>query len=657
MRGAKVPRGWARPTLECPPVLRRILIVFLAFAVLVPAAAVGAGMLIRLPGELRTPSGLVRNQAVYVNTRDGTRIAVDLWLPEDYTGGRIPAILRATRYGRAKRIAPLGRLAWRLGFLEDAGINRNFGPTLGVPPLNRHGYAVVVADGRGSGASFGSRRAECAPEEIEDYGEVIDWIVRQPWSNGRVGAWGISQDALNIEMVASLGRPALQAVATLYTTLDSQFTTAGFGGLYNRENVRRWAEHNRIVDANQPPCPPGLNTCRFMSTWVFAGAKPVDGPEGKRLLAEAVAARKNYDVFASWGTLLYRGDPLGQSGLTMAEIMPFGVRERIEASGVPFFSIYGWLDAGLAFSGLVHFNNFTNPQEVHIGPFSHAGLYDADPFATANASVHPDHDEQMEMVAAFFDRHLKGEAAAPTRVVRYDTLGAGTWRSTTVWPPEGLEPVRYFFDAGGRATLDPQGSGSDTMEVDFATGSGSLSRYRSIVQATDIVYPDRAAATGRLLHYDSDPMAQDMELTGSPVAELHVASTREDGAFFVYLDDIAPDGAVTYLTEGVLRGIFHKTSSRPGPYRTLGVDRAYWKEDAEPLEPGKVYEMDIEMFPVSALVRKGHRLRFSLAGADADAMPRVPETGPAPRITVQRAMFKRSQVTVPMAPFLTGGAR
>jgi putative CocE/NonD family hydrolase len=353
----------------------------------------------------------------------------------------------------------------------------------------------------------------------------------------------------------------------------------------------------------------------------------------------------------------------------MAEIMPFGVRERIEASGVPFFSIYGWLDAGLAFSGLVHFNNFSNPQEVHIGPFSHAGLYDADPFATRDAPARPNHEEQMELVAEFFDRHLKGAAAAKPgaadregaaqteRVVRYYTLGAGTWRNTPVWPPEGLEAVRYFFDAEGRATLDPHGSGSDTMDVDFNAGSGALSRYRSIVQATDIVYPDRAAATGRLLHYDSDPMGEDMELTGSPIAELHLSSTREDGAYFVYLDDVAPDGVVTYLTEGVLRGLFHKTSSHPGPYRTLGVDRAYWKEDAEELTPGKEYRMDIELFPVSALIRKGHRLRFSLAGADADAMPRVPEAGPAPRVTVHRAMFNRSQVTVPLAPFWTGGPR
>ncbi len=637
-------------------VRRTLWILFLILATLTVGAGV-AGFLITLPGERITPSGLKRNQALYVTMRDGTRIAVDLWLPESYRDGRIPTILRATRYGRARKVTVLGRLLWKLGVLKDAGLNRNFGPTMGVPEFNRRGYAAVVVDGRGSGASFGSRRAECAPEEIADYGEVIDWIVRQPWSDGTVGAWGISQDALNIELVASLGKPELKAIATLYTTMDSQFTTAGFGGIYNRENVKKWADRNKVVDANKPACPPDNFRCRFTNTVIFAGAKPVDDPRGSELLAEAVAARDNYDVLESWGTLLYRGDPLGKSDLTMADIMPYGVRSRIEASGVPIFSIYGWLDAGLAFSGLAHYNHFNNPQVVLIGPFSHGGLFDADPYRPADTPAKPDHDEQLRMVTDFFDDFVKGESPSkPERMVRYFTFGADTWRDTSVWPPAGLEPVAFFLEEGATARVSPAGSGADTMNVDFSTGSGNLSRYRSIVEATDIVYPQRSADTAKLLHYDSDPMTTDVELTGSPVAKLFVSTTREDGAFYVYIDDVAPDGSVTYLTEGVLRGLFHKTSSRPGPYETFGVDRAYWKEDAEPMEPGKVYPLDIEMFPVSALVRKGHRLRFSLSGADADAMPRIPAEGPAPQVTFHRTESARSMILVPMAPF-PGSAR
>jgi len=60
--------------------------------------------------------------------------------------------------------------------------------------LNQQGYAELLVDARGSGASFGSRRIEWSPEEITDYGEIVDWMVEQPWSNGRVGAFGVSYD-------------------------------------------------------------------------------------------------------------------------------------------------------------------------------------------------------------------------------------------------------------------------------------------------------------------------------------------------------------------------------------------------------------------------------------------------------------------------------
>lgn len=82
--------------------------------------------------------------------------------------------MRATRY-------------WRARGLVDAPLDRdsNFDE---AERWNAAGYALVLVDGRGSGASFGTRRFELAEDEVRDYGEVADWIVAQPWSNGRVGA-------------------------------------------------------------------------------------------------------------------------------------------------------------------------------------------------------------------------------------------------------------------------------------------------------------------------------------------------------------------------------------------------------------------------------------------------------------------------------------
>ena len=116
--------------------------------------------------------------SVYVGMRDGTRIAVDVYLPKDLPPGeRVPAILSQTRYCRSFEYRrPLDLL---LGGPRDLPFVERF---------VRHGYAVVVADARGTGASFGNQSGFWSPDEVRDEAEVVDWMVRQPWSNGRVGA-------------------------------------------------------------------------------------------------------------------------------------------------------------------------------------------------------------------------------------------------------------------------------------------------------------------------------------------------------------------------------------------------------------------------------------------------------------------------------------
>jgi putative CocE/NonD family hydrolase len=616
--------------------------------VLLPVLALIAGSLVPLPGDARTPSGLKRDRALYVTASDGTKIAIDVWLPADYRGGRIPAIIRATRYGRAREVEPLGRLLWKLGLLDDPVFAANVGPTLGVDHFSRRGYAVVVIDGRGSGASFGSRRAECAPEEIRDFAEVLDWVIRQPWSNGSVGAWGISQDGLNIEMLAGQGRPQLKAIAPLYTTMDSQFTTAGDGGVYNRENVIKWAAFNHWADLDKSGCAAGQFLCELKYRFILGGAKPVDGGDGEALLRQAVAQRHNYDVVQGWGTLLYREDPLGKSGLSMKDIMPYGVMAQIEASQVPVFSYYGWQDAGLSYSGLVHYINFSNPQIITIGPFSHGARFNADPYRPDNPPPKPNLDQQLEQVADFFDSYVKGSAPPPQSRVTYYSLGSDVWRTTRSWPPTGLTQQAFFLGNNGTAAPDQPGDGADQMKVDFNASSGVFTRYRSIIDASDIDYPDRARTTLKLLHYDTPSFAADEEITGSGIAHLFLTSTRSDGAIFVYVDDVAPDGHAFYLTEGVLRLLFNKPSVRPPPYKSLAVSRGYWKDEAEPLQPGRTYSFDVELFPVSALIRRGHRLRFSFAGADSGAMSRVPTDGPPPSLTLYHRRALASAVLLPM---------
>ena len=101
--------------------------------------------------------------------------------------------------------------------------------------FNGAGYALVLVDARGSGASFGMRRFELAEDEVRDYGEVVDWIIEQPWSNGRVGAYGVSYAGNTAEMLAVNMHPAVKAVARLgfsvgLSLLVGEVAAIGFGG-------------------------------------------------------------------------------------------------------------------------------------------------------------------------------------------------------------------------------------------------------------------------------------------------------------------------------------------------------------------------------------------------------------------------------------------
>ena len=117
-----------------------------------------------------------RLQSLYVPVSDGVRLAVDVWLPVERVaaGEAVGAVVRSTRYYRAEEPARVG---------PEFDANRAEGEL-----WNAAGFAFVVADVRGTGASFGVRSSELGEREIDDFGELIDWVAAWPWSNGRVGA-------------------------------------------------------------------------------------------------------------------------------------------------------------------------------------------------------------------------------------------------------------------------------------------------------------------------------------------------------------------------------------------------------------------------------------------------------------------------------------
>jgi putative CocE/NonD family hydrolase len=610
-----------------------------------------AGFFTDLPGEELTPAGVPRLTSLYVPMRDGVRIAVDVWLPADYAPGqRLPTLMNMTRYWRSAGVGFMGRALTGLGVL-DAAEGRRL-PSITVP--NEDGYVVVRVDGRGSGASFGRRVMEFSPDEIRDYGEVADWIVRQPWSNGRIGAFGVSYEGNTAELIAVNRHPAVKALAPLYGDYDPQFGLIQPGGV-RLSYVETWGRAVGWMDRNELCALMDVAGLRcWFSRLVVTGVNAVDGEDGPRLLREAIAEHEgNLDVAAAARAVEFRDDTWGDSGLTIAGRAPLGLADEIEASGLPLWVAVSWLDAATVDGALARFLEFDNPQLLVIGPYSHGGGSDVDPFAPADRAVAPPLDDQYrERHREFFDCYLKEGASCSGiagKQIRYYTLNEGIWRTTQTWPPPGLSTRRLYLAAAGRLGGQPPEATetADRYTVDFTHSSGSTTRWHTNIGGGDVVYADRAEQDRKLLTYTSDPLDHDLEITGAPIVNLNVASTHADGSFIAYLEDVAPTGAVTYITEGALHALHRQTEPlAPHLAAALGIGRSFLKCDALPMVPGTVAPLRFTLISTSVLLQRGHRIRLAVAGADHGMFLRSPEIG-TPVWTVHRSADQPSYIELP----------
>jgi putative CocE/NonD family hydrolase len=205
----------------------------------------------------------------------------------------------------------------------------------------------------------------------------------------------------------------------------------------------------------------------------------------------------------------------------------------------------------------------------------------------------------------------------------------------------------YLAEGGVLSQLPPTGpGGEDEYLVDFEARSSQDPSWLGPLFG-DTWYRSRILEDRKLLVYETAPLATDMEVTGYPVVHLHLSSTHEDGAFFVYLEDVDQSGRVRYVTEGILRGIHRKVGEDPSTWKRPIPYHSYRSEDARPMVPGEVTTLSFGLHPTSTLFREGHRIRIAIAGHDASVFRRIPAEG-TPELRVQRNDRYPSYVELPV---------
>jgi hypothetical protein len=566
------------------------------------------------------------DQSYYLVMRDGVRVALSLYFPQGTAPQDAATILVQTRYGRAAMFQAGGHYArW-----------------------TRAGYVVAIVDTRGSTSSFGSRIVDMGPDEVADMDEIIAHLASQPWSNGEVIAHGFSYMADTADWATSRQAPALIASLPRQTDFDIYAHVISPGGVSNDWFLSGWGDWTREIDLGRSGRDDGLNCVERAADCaaLFPILQPVDGDESFALLREALTGRVRWAA-EDYMSAEFRDDA-GANGFSLFSQSPASALAGIRSERKPVQYWGSWVDGGTADAALARYRSAPEaPMEVWITGNDHAGRVLADPFLPNDLGPRPSEEEQFAANLGFVERVRSGESI--TRSIHYYVLGAGVYRNTNVWPPADAGPQTLYLNASGLAEhAGPEGT--VRYEVDIGAGTGDATRW-STQFGTPPAYPDRRDADSRLLVFDSAPLSVDTELVGTPVLTLYVASQSRDPAFFAYLEDVAPDGRVTYLTEGMLRAV-HRRIADPAslPYDQGPAPHSFLRADAMPVTPGEVMEVRFALFPLAALIRSGHRLRVAIAGADRDVF-RIYSGGGPDTYTISYGGARQSRLELNLRPW------
>jgi putative CocE/NonD family hydrolase len=581
------------------------------------------------------PEKPATNTAFYLTMRDGVRIAVDVWLPGNASASqRVPTIVRATRYSRDHEV--FDRSA-----MEETDTERE------AKAFVRAGYAQVIVDARGSSASFGTRRHPWSPDEGADYGEIIDWIVAQPWSNGRLASYGTSYDSNTAEMFATRGKGAVRAVVPRFGYPDIYRDVIFPGGVFNEKFMQSWLSRNLFIDSNDLCGMMGIegDECAGNNA-VLSLAKRVDADTDRSQLRAALAEHAGSpDQYAAVSALASVDDRW--NGVDFAGLSPGSRGSYAESTQTAFMAWASWMDLGTASGALNRWKTTQVPMTLFIGPWNHDAHLDADVFSPADAPLAISVEEQSALTVAFLDQQLKSSAPPPARKIVYFTMGETTRKETTVWPPAGAVDTAFYLREGNALSPSgPIGAGADRYVVDYTASTGADNGWWTKLSAGDVVHADRRPEDEKLLVYTTPAMPVDTEITGNGRVTLYLSSTHTDGAVFAYLEDVAPDGKVTYITEGQLR-LIHRKQCTPGPRDGYGPCHSFLAKDAAPMPVGVIQEVTFGLMPTSVLVRAGHSVRIALAGQDASSFARLPAEG-TPELTIARDPAHQSRIELPI---------
>ena len=511
--------------------------------------------------------GVVAEKDVFVTMRDGTRVAVDIFRPD--AEGEFPSLYAVSAYNKDLAYLP----QWPAFHFRE---------TNDIEYFVSRGYVYVHADIRGSGKSVEGQWRFFSEEEQHDFYDTVEWIAARPWCNGSVGMIGESYLAWVQWFTAATQPPHLKCIVPFDGGADMYRDVAFHGGIMSVGFPSAW--YLWEIRANYRLGRPGPDP--HLGDW--------DMP---------------------WHVVNH---PLCDDfwKLRSADF------SRIQC---PVLSIGLLHKVGIHLRGNVRgYEELTTPKKLLL---CH-GDFEGDEMAIFNS------DEMRLLLLRWYDHWLKGNdtGVMDEPPVSIFVRGADEYRLEDDWPLPRTEYRKLYFHPG------PSTSGHESLNDGRLEWEAPAEADSSFTYS----YPDEdwthfsgggtAAIEDGIVHFTrriptfvSEPLEEDLEVSGNIVLVLYASTDQTNTDFFCRLVDQLPEEEQVpgmpprglILTRGWLKASHAATKSDElsKPYRPY-----YLHDEPQRVVPGEVVKYEIEVWPTCNLFKKGHRIRIDVACGDSPAV-------------------------------------
>jgi len=510
--------------------------------------------------------GMNFEQDVAIPMSDGNILRANVFRPD--APGQFPVVMAQGVYGKDVHFEDAFKPQWDqlVSVYPDLSRDGSTGrylrwetadPERWVPD----GFVIIQVDSRGSGKSPGYLDPR-SPREIVDYYEVIEWAAQQPWSNGKVGLLGISYYAVTQWRVATLRPPHLAAICPWEGYVDYYRDSTHHGGILSSGFANYWWPRQCLAVQHGNPASPHrdrltgkrMNGSAVLSVETLAANR-----------TDYVADILRHDLDSEW----------------WRERTP--VLSRID---VPVLSAGNWGGPGLHLRGNIE--GFLGVSSPNKWLSLHAGKHWESFYLP----------QSVAMQKKFFNFYLRGEKNGWEREPRVkmvirDPRGNSS-RTAPEFPLPNMVPTRYFLNAL-TGSLSPEKTTDEGVASYDSTGEGV------------------SFSTGSLKH--------DLELNGYICAHLWVSSSTSDMDVFATLRAFAPDGN-EWIIDGahepapISRGWLRVSQRKLDPVRSTPLRPFHAHDEVQKLEPEAAYEIDVEIWPTSAILPAGYSLVLTIMGKD-----------------------------------------